>query len=205
MPKRSLAECEEPSKDIKEQLCHPLPKELEKNRNFVPMTDSSLWEPITSEEPKPPKRKRKAGGCNLRKSLAWNSAFFTEEGVLDPDELSILTGPLSECDENFLARVKGEKTLLLTESYSINNDGCNLKELDENLFKELSTDSITKDNKLNSRHGVLECSPQHGHSCHKGTLAVHSTKNINKLVSQHGGCPRPPALSSYPFIYLSIR
>ncbi|KAJ4831325.1 hypothetical protein Tsubulata_036424 [Turnera subulata] len=38
------------------------------------------------------KRKKRAGGFNLRKSLAWHQAFFTEEGVLDPMELSMLSG-----------------------------------------------------------------------------------------------------------------
>ncbi|KAG0533798.1 hypothetical protein BDA96_04G223900 [Sorghum bicolor] len=34
----------------------------------------------------------KPGGFNMRKSIAWNPAFFTEEGVLDNSELSVLTG-----------------------------------------------------------------------------------------------------------------
>uniref|UniRef100_A0A453KEY5 Uncharacterized protein n=1 Tax=Aegilops tauschii subsp. strangulata TaxID=200361 RepID=A0A453KEY5_AEGTS len=38
------------------------------------------------------KRKKKPGGFNLRKSIAWNPAFFTEEGVLDNMELSVLSG-----------------------------------------------------------------------------------------------------------------
>ncbi|EPS72807.1 hypothetical protein M569_01950, partial [Genlisea aurea] len=38
------------------------------------------------------KRKKKGRECNFRKSLAWDRAFFTEEGVLDPMELSIMTG-----------------------------------------------------------------------------------------------------------------
>jgi len=32
-------------------------------------------------EPHQMKRKKKGGGYNLRKSLAWNRAFFTEEGI----------------------------------------------------------------------------------------------------------------------------
>ncbi|XP_062183447.1 uncharacterized protein LOC133887489 isoform X2 [Phragmites australis] len=38
------------------------------------------------------KRKKKPAGFNLRKSIAWNPAFFTEQGVLDNSELSVLTG-----------------------------------------------------------------------------------------------------------------
>ncbi|KZV35131.1 hypothetical protein F511_06837 [Dorcoceras hygrometricum] len=43
-------------------------------------------------EPLQMKRKKKGGGYNLRNSLAWDRAFFTEEGVLDPLELSMITG-----------------------------------------------------------------------------------------------------------------
>ena len=32
-------------------------------------------------EPMQMKKKKKGGGYNLRKSLAWNRAFLTEEGV----------------------------------------------------------------------------------------------------------------------------
>lgn len=34
-----------------------------------------------SLEPQQMKRKKKGGGYNLRKSLAWDRAFFTEEGI----------------------------------------------------------------------------------------------------------------------------
>ena len=38
--------------------------------------------PKLSVEPQQMKRKKKGGGYNLRKSLAWDRAFFTEEGML---------------------------------------------------------------------------------------------------------------------------
>ncbi|KAL3367172.1 hypothetical protein AABB24_011740 [Solanum stoloniferum] len=50
--------------------------------------------PKLSVEPLHMKRKKRSGGCNLRKSLAWDRAFSTEEGVLDPLELSLLSGSL---------------------------------------------------------------------------------------------------------------
>ncbi|CAK8543808.1 unnamed protein product [Lathyrus sativus] len=48
-------------------------------------TKIEQWEdePQTSE-----KKSMRNPKCNLRKSLAWDSAFFTCAGVLDPDELS---------------------------------------------------------------------------------------------------------------------
>ncbi|KAH7436546.1 hypothetical protein KP509_05G025400 [Ceratopteris richardii] len=45
---------------------------------------------LHAEDPSVKKKKKKKSGFNLRKSLAWNNAFFTEEGVLDPDELSLV-------------------------------------------------------------------------------------------------------------------
>ncbi|XP_020252653.1 uncharacterized protein LOC109829957 isoform X2 [Asparagus officinalis] len=45
-------------------------------------------------------RNKKVGGCNLRKSLAWNQAFFTEEGVLDQMELSFLSRSTNKSSDN---------------------------------------------------------------------------------------------------------
>ncbi|MCD7454182.1 hypothetical protein HAX54_023896 [Datura stramonium] len=56
--------------------------------------------PKLSVEPLHMKRKKRGSGCNLRKSLAWDRAFSTEEGVLDPIELSLLSGSLvNTCGE----------------------------------------------------------------------------------------------------------
>ncbi|KAJ8899787.1 hypothetical protein K2173_019487 [Erythroxylum novogranatense] len=44
-----------------------------------------VYQPIMSSEPE---GTRKSGRYNLRKSLAWDSAFFTSAGVLEPEELS---------------------------------------------------------------------------------------------------------------------
>lgn len=47
---------------------------------------------LPKEGPATTRRKKKLAGFNLRKSIAWNPAFLTEEGVLDNSELSVLTG-----------------------------------------------------------------------------------------------------------------
>uniref|UniRef100_A0ACD5ZP10 Uncharacterized protein n=1 Tax=Avena sativa TaxID=4498 RepID=A0ACD5ZP10_AVESA len=47
----------------------------------------------TVQVPEPtesPKKRKPKGGVNLRKSLAWDSAFFSGEGVLDTEELGIV-------------------------------------------------------------------------------------------------------------------
>lgn len=61
---------------------------LEENMN---LNTSEL--PRLAVEPLQMKKKRKGGALNLRKSLAWDKAFFTEEGVLDLQELSVISGP----------------------------------------------------------------------------------------------------------------
>uniref|UniRef100_A0ACD5Y722 Uncharacterized protein n=1 Tax=Avena sativa TaxID=4498 RepID=A0ACD5Y722_AVESA len=63
----------------KENVCH--------DRNIVTDCPTLHREGTVST-----KRKKKPGGFNLRKSIAWNPAFFTEEGVLDNSELSVLSG-----------------------------------------------------------------------------------------------------------------
>ncbi|KAH7656858.1 Sirtuin catalytic core small domain-containing protein [Dioscorea alata] len=62
---------------------------------------------VPRETPMMPMSKRKAKGFNLRKSLAWNKAFFTEEGVLDPMEMSTLTGSVTKASGSFQPGAKG--------------------------------------------------------------------------------------------------
>lgn len=50
------------------------------NKENVNMNKSEV--PKLNVEPQQMKRKKKGGGYNLRKSLAWDRAFFTEEGFL---------------------------------------------------------------------------------------------------------------------------
>ncbi|KAJ6813459.1 uncharacterized protein M6B38_144310 [Iris pallida] len=49
------------------------------------------------------KMNTRGGGCNMRKSLAWNKAFFTEEGVLDNLELSLLGRSSTKPSVNLLS------------------------------------------------------------------------------------------------------
>ncbi|KAF9617476.1 hypothetical protein IFM89_036437 [Coptis chinensis] len=58
------------------------------------------------------KRRKKRGCFNLRKTLAWNNAFFTEEGVLNPQELSRIVGSHSN---EFLLGISEEETKSVLE------------------------------------------------------------------------------------------
>ncbi|KAF5176457.1 hypothetical protein FRX31_033955 [Thalictrum thalictroides] len=61
------------------------------------------------------KRRKKRGSFNLRKSLAWNNAFFTEEGVLNQQELAILSGSHNKFNGMFLSGVPEVETNSLQE------------------------------------------------------------------------------------------
>ncbi|XP_022986754.1 uncharacterized protein LOC111484416 isoform X4 [Cucurbita maxima] len=137
--------------------------------------------PNLSIMPQQMKRKKKAGGYNLRKSLAWNKAFFTEEGVLDSMELSMITGStntLGAVDEEIPAVPSGG-------SY---ND----LSFQDKLFKNTSTSTPIGDRK-NGRCLL----PKRGSSTKDNVkLKELSAKDLNRSGSKRGSCPRPVASSS---------
>lgn len=52
--------------------------------NIEKNNSSKAEAPKLSVERQQMKRKKKGGGYNLRKSLAWDRAFFIEEGLFSP-------------------------------------------------------------------------------------------------------------------------
>ena len=54
----------------------PLEDEMDQKENLCKVQEDNLGTFMKK------KRNRKGGGFNLRKSLAWNQAFFTEEGAV---------------------------------------------------------------------------------------------------------------------------
>lgn len=57
-------------------------EDLDSLRNDSANKENAKWskpEGVDSSQKK--KRKKKLGGFNLRKSLAWDRAFFTEQGI----------------------------------------------------------------------------------------------------------------------------
>ncbi|KAJ6746639.1 hypothetical protein OIU74_029165 [Salix koriyanagi] len=88
-------------------------------------------DPIKSMEPE---RVKKDTKYNLRKSLAWNSAFFTSAGVLEPEELSSMIG----CEKHMLPGIEED---IHTSSDSIStlaSDNLTLMNLEEaDLFGDI--------------------------------------------------------------------
>ncbi|KAL5801640.1 hypothetical protein ACOSQ3_033272 [Xanthoceras sorbifolium] len=71
-----------------------------------------------------------------RRSLAWDSAFFTSAGVLDPEELSIVNKGFKEfgADQNPGIEEKIRRSAGL--DCTINSDGCSLASLEIDLFDD---------------------------------------------------------------------
>ncbi|KAK9126840.1 hypothetical protein Scep_015686 [Stephania cephalantha] len=126
------------------------------------------------------KMRRKVKGYNLRKSLAWNSAFFTEEGVLDSSELSTL------CDKSIRESKKKTSTL---SSIS--------EETSAPLPKSGDTSLRKPSNEVRRLAGAL--SRKAGTASQKSAASTPSKAQTGKgtrIGSDGRGCPRPPASSS---------
>ncbi|KAJ3688160.1 hypothetical protein LUZ61_017324 [Rhynchospora tenuis] len=83
-----------------------------------------------------PEYKSSKSGINLRKSLAWDSAFFTCEGVLNTEELSIINTTFGQTEKSSLAgipeeRRSGESTTTL------DTDNWTLESLETELFDNI--------------------------------------------------------------------
>ena len=75
-----------------------LPKDSASNKENV-NSNNKPEVPKLSVEPQQMKRKKKGGGYNLRKSLAWDRAFFIEEGNFQ-FPISIFLDSLLNCGKS---------------------------------------------------------------------------------------------------------
>ncbi|KAH9626040.1 hypothetical protein KSS87_020458 [Heliosperma pusillum] len=84
-------------------------------------------------------RPRKPGKCNLRKSLAWDSAFFTSAGVLDAEELSsIMEGAETGPNTNHPLPGIQEELSKSTDSFTtFESDSLTLESLEADLFCDI--------------------------------------------------------------------
>lgn len=70
--------------DVKGQTCYcSSPRDPGNKENHHTKSGNNLDMPVVAEEPLQTRKRKKGRGCNLRKSLAWNKAFFTEEGTVN--------------------------------------------------------------------------------------------------------------------------
>ncbi|TVU38930.1 hypothetical protein EJB05_12327, partial [Eragrostis curvula] len=86
--------------------------------------DGLTEDQVGPERTESPKQRKVKTGVNLRKSLAWDSAFFTSEGVLDTEELAIVNSTFRKTQGSRLpgiteeSRRSGESTTSTLESES---------------------------------------------------------------------------------------
>ncbi|POO01593.1 hypothetical protein TorRG33x02_023700 [Trema orientale] len=92
-----------------------------------------------------PERVRRNGKYNLRKSLAWDSAFFTCEGVLDAEELSSMTG-VDKGEKQLLPGIEEEVHRSTDSISTLESDTLTLESNETNLFEDIRA-SIQKSSK----------------------------------------------------------
>ncbi|XVF19524.1 hypothetical protein REPUB_Repub11eG0118200 [Reevesia pubescens] len=132
--------------------------------------------PKLSLESQQMKRKKKGGGYNLRKSLAWDRAFFTEEGVLNSTELSLISGDFGKLKGGKLSVIEEERGELLSgESPALQVlENNNSKKKEE---KKIGSSLLHKGSSSAPRSAVKQ-----------NVLSVH---DVNRSGSKRSGCPRP--------------
>ncbi|XP_010244997.1 PREDICTED: uncharacterized protein LOC104588669 isoform X2 [Nelumbo nucifera] len=178
----------------REEPCRSSSEDIGNKEN---LHGNSSGAPNLTEEPQQMKRRKKGGMYNLRKSLAWNAAFFTEEGVLDPVELSMLSGSYCKNSLEPLSSVPEETRTSLSDCSDLGGDASDLQDLEENLFKKSPSKHPQEYQKLSG--GLLPKSKtsenEHSFPLPSASRKTKIPKGLNGSVSRVGGCPRPSVSS----------
>lgn len=152
----------------------------------IPGQDEQLPQPSLSVEPE---RTRRTGKCNLRKSLAWDSAFFTSEGVLEPEELSTMIEGAERGGKHMLPGIQEDDVHRSMDSIStFESDNLTLESIEADLFQDIRA-SIQKSSKSSSeansssKAGLVEKEAQTINSARKVDLASQNKLN-SKLPSK---------------------
>ncbi|KAF3624790.1 hypothetical protein FXO37_31205 [Capsicum annuum] len=85
-------------------------------------------------ESKEPEKARRKGKVNLRKSLAWDSAFFTDAGVLDADELSSI---MKGGDKQTLPMIEEDVRQSVDSISTLESDNLTLEHFEAELFGDV--------------------------------------------------------------------
>ncbi|KAL0750859.1 hypothetical protein Bca101_032862 [Brassica carinata] len=134
------------------------------------------------------KKKKKNAGFNLRKSLAWDRAFSTEEGVLDSTELSKITGNACLVGGDMLSAIQEEAT----SASKFTNVSPGLQALEENLFNDLPVNSKRREKKIVIGTVPKYSTPSKAQSSSMKKISAQDLRSGSK----RSGCPRPPPSSS---------
>ncbi|XP_039015670.1 uncharacterized protein LOC120146076 [Hibiscus syriacus] len=89
----------------------------------------------------------KNGKYNLRKSLAWDNAFFTSEGFLEPEELSSMLGGNEKGHIQTLPVIQEDENKSYDSLTTLDSETLTLESFEADLFEDVRA-SIQKSNKV---------------------------------------------------------
>ncbi|XP_048231418.1 uncharacterized protein LOC8263370 isoform X2 [Ricinus communis] len=144
---------------------------------------------------------RTSGISSLRKSLAWDSAFFTSAGVLDAEELSVINRGFRSPELALHPGVK-EEILRSAESNSlVNSDGYSLGSLEIDLPDDIRA-SMRKSRNASSNGASSACKLKREKGREKSHVSriLDASSQVRNAASSGGSNPlssrKPPKISS---------
>ncbi|KAI3518218.1 hypothetical protein L1887_06721 [Cichorium endivia] len=152
----------------------PSSSSTESSNNKENINSNNVELPKLAMGPIQMKRKKKGGDYNLRKSLAWDRAFFTDEGILDPRELNLITGINAYTCGRGLPSIseEGSSNSSFSSSSKCRNQPNDIKASKEALLRELYDKNHTpKGNKVGNHDSLPH------HKTHSSSKANSSTKS----------------------------
>ncbi|XP_050211050.1 uncharacterized protein LOC126661265 isoform X2 [Mercurialis annua] len=118
-----------------EELFETLNLQVANDGEDLSMSMDRKQMPLHSESIEPA---RASGISNMRKSLAWDTAFFTSAGVLDAEELSVVNRGFKKSEKFLLPGVEEDNIWRSAESNStVTSDGYSLASLELDLFDDI--------------------------------------------------------------------
>ncbi|KAI8014192.1 hypothetical protein LOK49_LG05G00623 [Camellia lanceoleosa] len=151
------------------------------NNNFIVASSSSTSSLCENQS----SGTRKSGKCNLRKSLEWDTAFFTSAGILDPDELSSMIEGVDKGRKLFVPGIE-EEMCRSTDSLSTLESDLTLESLEADLFEDNGA-SIQKSSKASHMASSSKAPSGETETQHICTLKKVDLTSKNMPVARNGG------------------
>ncbi|WOL06891.1 hypothetical protein Cni_G15625 [Canna indica] len=107
---------------------------LDSKEGGSPVNPSNHMEPGSQLPESPKQNESQSSRNNMRKSLAWDSAFFTCEGVLNHEELGIVNSTFKKTELRSLPVVLEDVAKSTESTSSLDDDNWGLENLEVNLF-----------------------------------------------------------------------
>ncbi|XP_020087329.1 muscle M-line assembly protein unc-89-like isoform X2 [Ananas comosus] len=106
----------------------------------------------------PERKKPKSSKFNLRKSLAWDSAFFTSEGVLNTEELAIVNSTFRKAETLALPEIPEETRISSESILDIDNWALENPNLEVELFENVRASIQKSLGKSDNASNTTSCS-----------------------------------------------